>query len=96
MLCLACLSVLILGLVLLNTTGSFNAVAIVTDAVRKGVTFAYFGFSGNPANSVVPRVSDPVTNRYRFKLGKGRITKLGESPYMRSFPSMIFASRSIT
>ena len=77
------------------TTGSFNAVAMVTDAVRKGVTFAYFGFSGNPANSVVPRVPDPVTNRYRFKLGKGRITKIGESPYKRSFTSMSFAPRPI-
>jgi hypothetical protein len=36
-----------------------------------GVTFAYFGYPGNPAKSVVPRVPDPVTNRYRFKLGKG-------------------------
>ncbi|MBI2553483.1 MAG: molybdopterin-dependent oxidoreductase, partial [Candidatus Rokubacteria bacterium] len=78
-----------------STTGSFTAVAIVTAAVRKGVTFAYFGFSGNPANSVVPRVPDPVTNRYRFKLGKGRITKIGESPYKRSFTSMSFAPRHI-
>src|SRR3990172_7220476 len=78
-----------------STTGSFTAVAIVTGAVRKGVTFAYFGFPGNPANSVVPRVPDPVTNRYRFKLGKGRITKLGESPYKRSLTSMSFAPRDI-
>ena len=78
-----------------STTGSFNAVAIVTDAVRKGVAFAYFGFPGNPANSVVPRVPDPVTNRYRFKLGKGRITKIGESPYKRSLTSMSFAPRTV-
>jgi arsenite oxidase large subunit len=76
-------------------TGSFNAVAIVTDAVRAGVTFAYFGFPGNPANSVVPRVPDPVTNRYRFKLGKGRIRKIGESPYKRSFTAMSFAPRTV-
>jgi arsenite oxidase large subunit len=78
-----------------STTASFSAVAIVTEAVRKGVTFAYFGFPGNPANSVVPRVPDPVTNRYRFKLGKGRVTKLGESPYKRSFAAMSFAPRTI-
>ena len=78
-----------------TTTGSFTAVAIVTDAVRKGVSFAYFGFPGNPANSVVPRVPDPVTNRYRFKLGKGRIVKLGESPYKRSLTSMSFVPRHI-
>jgi arsenite oxidase large subunit len=78
-----------------STTGSFNAVAIVTDAVRKGVAWAYFGFTGNPPNAVVPRVPDPVTNRYRFKLGKGRITKIGESPYKRSFTAMSFAPRTI-
>lgn len=78
-----------------TTIGSLNAVAIVTDAVRKGVAFAYFGFPGNPANAVVPRVPDPVTNRYRFKLGKGRLTKIGESPYKRSFTSMSFAPRTI-
>lgn len=60
---------------------NFSGVAMVTPAVRKGATFAYFGFPGNPANSVVPRVPDPITNRHRFKLGKGRIKKLGESPY---------------
>ncbi len=78
-----------------STTGSFSAVAIITDAVRKGVAWAYFGFTGNPPNAVVPRVPDPVTNRYRFKLGKGRITKIGESPYKRSFTAMSFAPRTI-
>jgi arsenite oxidase large subunit len=78
-----------------TTTGSFTAVAIVTDAVRKGVTFANFIWPSAPANSVVPRVPDPVTNRYRFKLGKGRISKIGESPYKRSFSAMSFAPRPI-
>ncbi|MDE2928259.1 MAG: molybdopterin-dependent oxidoreductase, partial [Acidobacteriota bacterium] len=54
-----------------KSKGSFTAVAMVTDAVRAGVTFAYFGFPENPANSVVHRVPDPLTNRYRYKLGKG-------------------------
>jgi arsenite oxidase large subunit len=74
-------------------SGSFTAVAIVTPAVRRGVTFAYFGFPGNPANAVVPRVPDPVTNRYRFKLGKGRVVRLGESAYKRSFTAMSFVPR---
>ena len=77
-----------------STRGSFSAVAIVSTAVRKGVTFAYFGFPGNPANAVVPRVPDPVTNRYRFKLGKGRIVRLGESPYKRSLTTMSFVPRN--
>jgi arsenite oxidase large subunit len=69
--------------------------ASVTDQVRRGVTFACFGFPGNPANAVVPRVSDPLRNRYRFKLGKGRITRLGESPYRRSLTAMSFAPRNV-
>jgi arsenite oxidase large subunit len=40
-------------------------------------------------------VPDPVTNRYRFKLGKGRIRKIGESPYKRSFTAMSFAPRTV-
>src|SRR3990172_7886634 len=78
-----------------STTGSFTAVAIVTDAVRRGVVFANFLWPSAPANSVVPRVPDPFTNRYRFKLGKGRIAKTGESPYKRNFTAMSFAPRHI-
>src|SRR3990170_3726365 len=79
-----------------TVTGSFVSVAIVTDAVRRGVAFTNFIWPGSPANSVVPRVPDPVTNRYRFKLGKGRITKIGESAYKRSYMAMSFAPRPIT
>jgi arsenite oxidase large subunit len=79
-----------------TTTGSFNAVAIVTPATRPGVAFANFIWPSAPANSVVPRVPDPVTNRYRFKLGKGRVRKLGESPYKRTFTSMSFAPRVVS
>jgi len=77
-----------------TTTGGRST--IVTDAVRKGVTFAYFNFSDNPANSVRHRVPDPMTNRYRFKLGKGKLRKIGESPYKDSFTTMSFAPRHIT
>ena len=47
------------------------------------------------ANSIVPRVPDPVTNRDRFKLGKGRVTRIGESAYKRSSMAMSFAPRHI-
>jgi arsenite oxidase large subunit len=76
-----------------STTGSFTAVAMVTDAVKRGVTFNNFNWLTAPGNAVVPRVPDPLTNRYRFKLGKGRIRKIGESPYKRSFTTMTFAPR---
>ena len=51
---------------------------------------------GASSNSLVHRVPDPITNRYRFKLGKGKIRKLGESPYKHSFKKMTFAPRTIT
>ncbi len=76
-------------------SGALEAVAIVTDAVRPGVTWTNFLDVGSPANSLVPRVPDPITNRYRFKLGKGRIRKIGESPYKRSFETMTFAPRNV-
>ena len=78
--------------------GEFTAVAIVTDAVRPGVLFANFlspRWPGAAANSVVHRVPDPITLRYRFKLGKGRVSKIGESPYKRSFDEMTFKPRTI-
>ena len=78
-----------------KSKGSFTAVAIVTDAVRAGVTFAYFGFPENPANSVVHRVPDPLTNRYRYKLGKGRLKKIGESPHKHSLTSLSFVPRTL-
>ena len=78
-----------------TTTASFTAVAMVTDAVRRGVVWALMLWPGSPANAVVPQVPDPVTNRARFKLGKGRVTKIGESPHKRSFTTMSFKPRPI-
>ena len=77
------------------TTGSVSAVAVVTPAVRRGVSFMYFLDPNHPANSLVPRVPDPISNNYRFKLGVGRVKKIGESPYKDSFASMSFAPRTI-
>jgi arsenite oxidase large subunit len=75
--------------------GECEAVAIVTDAVRPGVAFTNFLHPKSPSNSLVHRVPDPITNRYRFKLGKGRIEKVGESPYKDDFTKMSFAPRTI-
>lgn len=76
-------------------SGECEAVAIVTDAIRPGVAFTNFLNPDSPSNSLVHRVPDPITNRYRFKLGKGRITKIGESPYKEDLSKMSFASRTI-
>lgn len=63
-----------------RTKGAVTAMAIVTDAVPPGVTFMYFLWPGSPANSLVHNVPDPISNAPRYKLGKGRIRKIGETP----------------
>jgi arsenite oxidase large subunit len=62
-----------------RTTGSFTAAAYVSDIVPPGVTFTYFLFPGSPANSVTSADSSlqPLNRRYNFKLGKGRVQKIG-------------------
>lgn len=74
-----------------------QAVAIVTDAVRPGVAFM-----GNldprhqhMANALVPRVPDPISDNYRFKLGIAKIRKIGESPYKTNLEKMSLAPRTI-
>ena len=63
--------------------GRFEAVAYVTDQVRPGVTCGYFNFRqgrlDTAVNSVSPGQADPINNRYRYKLGKGRVTRIGVS-----------------
>jgi arsenite oxidase large subunit len=76
-------------------SAEFEAVAIVTDAVRKGVAFTYFVLPESPANSLAPSVLDPISQRYRFKLGVGRLQKVGESPYKHDLMEMSFKSRTI-
>ncbi|MCH7590460.1 molybdopterin-dependent oxidoreductase, partial [PVC group bacterium] len=75
--------------------GSLKAVAMVTEAIRPGVVFSNFLHTHSTANSLVHRVPDPLTNRYRFKLGKGRIRKIGESPYKKSLQEMTFKPRTV-
>ena len=63
----------------------FEAVAYVTDAVPSGVTCSYFLFDQGrldmAANQITPGVTDPINNRYRYKLGKGSVRKIGESEF---------------
>ncbi len=75
--------------------GMFQAVAIVTEAVRPGLLWTNALHPGSPANSVVHRVPDPITNRYRFKLGKGRITRIGQSEYQSDLTRMPLKPRDI-
>jgi len=77
------------------TTARVEAVAVVTPAMRKGVSFMFFLHTRNPANSLVARVPDPISNNYRYKLGVGQLRKIGESDYKHSFTQMSFAPRTI-
>ena len=76
-------------------TGRFEAVAIVTPVVKKGVVFTNFLDKDNPANSITPRVPDPLTMNYRFKLSSGTVRKIGESPYKNTFAQMSLTRRNI-
>ncbi|MEW5988724.1 MAG: molybdopterin dinucleotide binding domain-containing protein, partial [Chloroflexota bacterium] len=75
--------------------GEVRAVAIVTENIRPGVLFTNALYPWSPANSLVHRVPDPITNRYRFKLGKARLEKVGESPYKHSLEEMTFKPRAV-
>jgi arsenite oxidase large subunit len=77
-------------------SGEVRAVAIVNEDVLPNVIFANFLHPSSPANSLVHRVPDPITNRYRFKLGKAQIEKVGESPFKNSFEEMSFKPRTVT
>ena len=72
-----------------------EAIAIVTEAVKPGLIFTNCLHPSSPANSLVHRVPDPITNRYRFKLGKGKIERIGESPYKDNAKLMSFKPRDV-
>lgn len=78
-------------------SASFEAVAIITDAVKKGVTFTYFNLPSakGSTNALAGRVLDPVSQRPRYKLARGEVIKIGESEYKHSFEQMSFKPRNI-
>jgi arsenite oxidase large subunit len=75
-------------------TGGFTAVAYVSDIVPPGVTYTYFLFPGSPANNVVSADTSlqPLNLRYNFKLGKGRVSKIGTTELSGA---MSFAPRNL-
>lgn len=76
------------------TRGGFTAVAYPTDAVPPGVTYVYFLYPGSAANNVVSADTSlqPLNLRYSFKLGRGRIRRLGPSGVVGT---MSFAPRNL-
>jgi len=77
------------------TKGALSLVANVTDEVAPGVGYTYSFYPGQNSNTVVPAITDPVTGVYNYKLGKGRVSKLGETPLKKLEGGMSFIPRSI-
>ncbi|QDU82539.1 molybdopterin dinucleotide binding domain protein [Polystyrenella longa] len=75
-------------------SGEVEAIAIITDAVKPRLLFANFLYGTRTANSLIHRVPDPVTNRYRFKIGKAKVERLRESPYRKDILLLTFKSRT--
>ena len=76
-------------------SGQFSAVAIVTPAIKKGVVFTDCLHMDSPFNSIAPRVPDPLTMNYRFKIASGRVKRVGESVYKHRFDQFCFKRRDI-
>ncbi len=74
--------------------GGFTAVAYVSDIVPPGVTYTYFLYPGQSSNTVTSADSSlqPINLRYNFKLGKGRVRKIGTTQLAGK---MSFAPRNL-
>lgn len=77
------------------SNGQFTAVAIVTAATKKGVVYTNHLDKKQPVNALAPRVPDPLTMNYRFKMTVGKVVRLGESPYKRDLSQMSLKRRDI-
>lgn len=75
--------------------GAVEAVALVTPAVARGVLFGYFLLPPNPFNALAHRVPDPITGNYRYKLGKAKLARTGESPYKADRRFLSFHRRDV-
>ena len=78
-----------------KTRGVVSLVAYVTDEVGDGVTYTYAFYPGQSADLVVPAVTDPVTGVYNYKIGKGKVRKIGETPLKKVEGSMSFIPRTV-
>ncbi len=77
------------------TNASITAVAMVTPAVKENVGYMDFLHTSQPANALSGRVVDWISGNYNYKMGVGKIRKMGASPYKTQFRSMSFARRDI-
>ncbi len=77
-----------------TSNGAFTAAAYVTDQVPPGVTWTYFHYPKSQANTVVSGDTSlqPISLRYNFKLGRGRVVKIGTTDLRERMP---FAPRNL-
>jgi arsenite oxidase large subunit len=77
-----------------RVTGSFTAVAYVSDIVPPGVTFSYMNFPGSEANAITSADTSlqPMNLRNNFKLGAGTVKKIGSTDLKET---MSFAPRNL-
>jgi arsenite oxidase large subunit len=80
---------------ILMASGHLTAVAIVTVATKKGVIYTNHLDKRQPFNSLAPRVPDPLSQNYRFKVAIGKLKKIGESPYKKDLSQMSLKRRDI-
>ena len=76
-------------------SGQFTAMALVTPATKRGVVYTDFLKLDSPANSITPRVPDPLTMNYRYKLATGKVVRLGESPFKHKLSQVSLKRRDI-
>ena len=76
-------------------SAAITAVAMVTPAIKKGVLYTDFLHTQSPGNALAGRVVDWISGNYNYKMGVGRVKKIGVSPYKHTFRSMSFARRDI-
>jgi len=76
--------------------GAVTAIAMVTPAIKKGVLFMNFLDKRQPSNAIQARVVDQISGNYNFKMGVGKIVRLGGSAYQKDQHSFSFAPRNIT
>ena len=76
--------------------GAVTAIAMVTPAIKKGVLFMNFLDKRQPSNAIQARVVDQISGNYNYKMGVGKIVRLGGSAYQKDQHSFSFAPRNIT
>ena len=72
-----------------------TGVNTLANAVKETLGNKDFLNTAQPASALAGRVVDWISGNYNYKMGVGKVRKMGESPYKHQFRSMSFARRDI-